>query len=159
VISQQLLITGDGFGQMTIPLLCAGMLIPYAVGLNDPPKPLRLDEKIRLSPRDKLKELRIHYWIGYMAVAATLVHAGIPIVSGVFGMMNNRGLWFGVLSAVFLVLQLPLGILLRNVTLLKRRRWRRLHFWLAISCAATLFMHVYYCWGDFHHIVVTSHLA
>lgn len=152
MLSPQLLTWDASTGCVTVPLLCAGFLIPYTLGLNDPPEPLRLKEKIRLSPRDRLKKLKLHHWIGCMAVAATLVHAVIPTVSGVLGKINSLGLWCGVVSAVALLLQVPLGIFLRKVTLLKRRRWRRLHFWLAVTCVATLIVHVYYNCDDLGHI-------
>lgn len=90
-----------------------------------------------------LERMRPHYWIGVTIAGLTLVHAMVPMSSGLMRGANLTGLYVAT-GALFLVfIQLFLGINLRNPKLPDRRMVRRWHFWVMAAMAGAGLVHVW----------------
>jgi hypothetical protein len=90
-----------------------------------------------------LVRMRPHYWLGFAVAGLTLTHAFAPMSSGLMRGANVTGLDL-TSGALFLVLiQVFLGVNLRNPKLSNRRVVRRWHFWIMAVFAVLGIGHVW----------------
>jgi hypothetical protein len=90
-----------------------------------------------------LERMRPHYWIGFTIAALTLLHAVVPMSTGLMRGANLTGVYLAT-GALFLVfIQVFLGINLRNPKLPDRRMVRHWHFWVMAAMAILGLIHVW----------------
>lgn len=123
-------------GWIQLPLFGALVLLPYLLR----GKALRT-AGVRAGPF--LERMRPHYWIGFAVAGLTLLHAVVPMSSGLMRGANLTGLYLAT-GALFLVLiQVFLGFNLRNPKLPERRAVRRWHFWIMVAMASAGIVHIW----------------
>ena len=123
-------------GWIQIPLFGAIVPLPYLLR----GKAFRT-AGVRAGPF--LERMRLHYWIGFAIAALAFVHATVPMTSGPVRGANITGLYLAT-GALFLVLiQVFLGISLRNPRLPDRRTVRRWHFWIMAAMASAGLVHIW----------------
>ena len=84
-----------------------------------------------------------HYWLGYFLVPLVVLHAWIPMKSGVARGSNQTGLWVALIALCILTLQIVLGQFLKNPKLNPRRRIRRWHCFAMIAFMVLLGIHLW----------------
>jgi hypothetical protein len=123
-------------GWIQIPLFGALVPLPYLLR----GKALRT---AGVRARPFLERMRPHYWIGFAIAGLTLLHAVVPMSSGLMRGVNPTGLDLAT-GALFLVLvQVFLGISLRNPKLPDRRMVRRWHFWVMATMSGAGLAHIW----------------
>jgi hypothetical protein len=109
-------------------------------------RPSRLSRWLRIEPdrsRSYLQRMTAHYWVGYFLVPLTLLHAWIPMKSGEARGANLFGLWAAMIALGLLLLQIVLGLLLKNPTLNPRHQVRRWHYFAMIGVVVLLGIHLW----------------
>jgi hypothetical protein len=89
-----------------------------------------------------LRRLWPHFWAGYLILALSMVHAGS--VSGAMGRANPAGIWAATIALCLLLLEIVLGLSLKDEGIARRRPWRRLHFWTMVGFTGALGLHLYF---------------
>jgi hypothetical protein len=84
--------------------------------------------------------MRWHYALGFAIAALSFVHAWAPMSTGRLHGINMTGLWLATTALVLLLVQLMLGIELREA---RSRVWlRRSHLIVMIAAAGLIAAHV-----------------
>ena len=91
--------------------------------------------------RPYIVRLQPHYWIGFLTLAAALLHAVIALQMPRFGGANMTGIWVAIVALVVLLAQAALGSVLQYA-FAGRRYFRRLHFWSGIALVPLLAVHL-----------------
>jgi hypothetical protein len=123
-------------GWIQIPLFCALVPLPYLLR----GKPLRTAGR---RARPFLERMRPHYWIGFAIGILTLLHAVVPMSSGLAQGTSATGLELATAALILVPIQLLLGVSLRNPRLPDRRLVRRWHFWVMAALAVLGLVHVW----------------
>lgn len=119
-------------------VLCAVTIaLPYALRRGRLSRGLGLAQKHELP---YLRRLWPHFWIGYAILALALLHAGT--VMGAMGRVNAAGIVAATAAFFLLVLEVVVGLTLKDETLAERAWLRRLHFWTMAGFAAALLVHL-----------------
>jgi len=87
-----------------------------------------------------VRRLWPHFWTGYAVAALTVVHAGL--VMGAMGRANGFGIWASTVAFFLMVLEIVVGLSLREEQTLARKALRRLHFWVMTGFVASLGVHL-----------------
>lgn len=87
-----------------------------------------------------LRRLWPHFWLGYVILALSIVHAGT--VMGAMRRANSAGLLAATGAFFLLLFEIVLGLSLQDEGLSGRRPLRRLHFWTMAAFVATLGLHL-----------------
>jgi hypothetical protein len=90
-----------------------------------------------------LARMRPHYWIGFAIAGLTLLHAVVPMSSGPMRGVNVTGLYLASAALILVIVQVFLGVNLRNPRLPNRRLVRRWHFWVMAAMAGAGLVHIW----------------
>ena len=82
-----------------------------------------------------LIRLRPHYWLGYIIVGLSLLHAALSMTRQLMSGTNSVGLLLATGTLMLLFIQLAIGISLSQRTE-NRREQRRWHFTLMLTIVA-----------------------
>jgi hypothetical protein len=88
-----------------------------------------------------LRRLWPHFWVGYVILAFTMVHAGT--VMRAMGRAKNNGILAATGAFFLLLFEVVLGLSLKDKWLSTRRPLRRLHFWTMAIFVAALGTHLW----------------
>ena len=125
----------------TIAARLATLLCVLAIAL---PYALRNGRKLGLAQehaRPYLNRLWPHFWVGYTILALSTVHAGT--VMNAMRSANSSGILAATAAFFLLLLEVGLGLILKERSLAARKTLRRLHFWTMAAFMAALVMHLW----------------
>ena len=88
-----------------------------------------------------LERMWPHYWVGYLLVTLSLVHAS-AVMGSAPGRVSAKGLWAATFALLLLFLQVLLGRYLQSGSTPCRRLVRRCHFWVMTALVALLALHI-----------------
>ena len=111
-------------------LFGAGASIPYALKAVQP------------VPGPYLVRLRPHYWLGFVIPAVAFLHAWLPMSVGPIGGLGGLGLVLATGAFFAMIWQVGLGVVLRDVHGIYRRKSRSLHFWTMVLIAGLVCAHI-----------------
>jgi hypothetical protein len=121
-------------------VLCVALiLLPYVLRRN------RLSRGIGLAPEHNVPYLRRlwpHFWIGYVVLALSMLHAGT--VMPAMGRAKSAGIWAATAAFFLLLFEVVLGLSLKEADLSPRRPMQRLHFWMMVGFVSALGMHLWW---------------
>ena len=90
-----------------------------------------------------LKRMWVHYWLGYLVVGLSFVHAWVPMRAGPMRRLSMVGLWLGTAALFLLAMQVALGLALRDPGLRERRENCRWHYGVMIGAVIVVAGHVW----------------
>jgi len=88
-----------------------------------------------------VRKLWPHFLLGYAVMGLTLVHAGT--VMPAMGRANSAGIWAATLAFFLLLLEVVLGLNLKDEQCSGRRTMRRVHFWVMVGFMGGLGVHLW----------------
>ena len=112
-------------------LLVVAIALPYVLRRS------RVDAR----PVPYLRRLSPHFWTGYAVLGLSVVHAGT--VGPAMRRANPAGIWTATVAFFLLVIEVIVGLSLRDGDLGMRKRVRRVHFWGMIMLGVLLAAHVW----------------
>jgi len=121
-------------GWVSALLIAVTTAIPYVLGRRGPNSSLQ-----QLGPF--LIRLRLHYWLGYIILVLSIVHAAFSMTRATFSGSQSLGLFLAMGAFVLLFCQLVLGLNLSNPTQ-GRRGLRRWHFRAMLGVAVLGLGHI-----------------
>lgn len=116
-------------GWIAALLLGAGVSVPYIARATAGASPYG-------------RRLRPHYWIGFLILGASLLHAWFPMSHGEIHRYNQPGLLLATGALFVMFCQVALGIALRNASGHARRLCRRAHFWTMTILVGLMASHI-----------------
>jgi hypothetical protein len=120
-------------------LLCAvAIALPYLLRRNRLSRGLGLAQE-HATPY--LRRLWPHFWVGYLILALSFVHAGT--VMGAMGRANGAGIWAATGAFFLLLLEIILGLSLKDQRISPRQPLRRIHFWVMAGFVGALGLHLW----------------
>ena len=125
-------------GRLAVVLTPCAILLPYLLRRN------RLSRTLGLWQEHEapyLHRLWPHVWLGYLILGLSLVHAGT--VMAAMARANQAGIWAATIALFLLMLELMLGLSLRNIRLMERTSVRRFHFWTMAGIVGSLAAHLW----------------
>jgi hypothetical protein len=125
-------------GRVAVVLCVCAILLPYLLRRNRLSVILGLAQQ-HASPY--LHRLWPHFWLGYVILALSIVHAGT--VAGVMSRANPAGIWAATIALFLLLLEVLLGLSLKDDRLTGRTSVRRVHFWTMTVLAGSLAAHLW----------------
>jgi hypothetical protein len=90
-----------------------------------------------------LTRMRPHYWLGYVVAGLSFLHAWVPMQTGHIRRANTVGLWTATAALLLLLLQIVLGLALRDKALPERRTIRGWHYWVMIGVVLLVAGHLW----------------
>ncbi len=111
-------------GRVAVVLCGFTILLPYVLRRN------RLSQILGLGQENAtayLQRLWPHFWLGYLILAFSIVHAGT--VMAAMSRANQAGIWAATVALFLLMLEVMLGLSLKEGHTSGRLFLRRLHFW------------------------------
>jgi hypothetical protein len=90
-----------------------------------------------------LKRMWVHYWLGYLVVGLSFVHAWVPMQARPMQGVSMAGLWLGTGALFLLAMQVALGLALRDPGLRERRETRRRHYGAMVGAVIVVAGHVW----------------
>lgn len=127
-------------GWIASRVLLIVVLLPY---LLRPGRLSRVFSKVPDSAAPYLRRMRPHYWLGYAAAAASMVHAWFPMQAGFARRTNAGGLWLATLALLLLFFQAGLGLILQDPAAKQRKALRNAHYWIMATVICLLTLHVW----------------
>jgi hypothetical protein len=124
-------------GWVLIVLVAATIVLPYVLRT---PELVTRDSSERVVPY--LVRLRPHYWIGYAIAVLGAVHALAAMSAGGVAVANVIGIYLATAALLVVLLQVRLGLELREPRLQNRRTVRGWHFRAMLAIAALGVAHV-----------------
>ena len=88
-----------------------------------------------------LQRLTPHFWVGYVILGLSAVHAGA--VMQAMARANPVGVAAATLAFILLIVEVVLGLTLKDPKFVPRRLLRRLHFWTMTLFLAGLAVHLW----------------
>ena len=131
-------LVGGVAGRIASVLCVLVIALPYVLRRN------RLSRKLGLAQEHAspyLRRLWPHFWLGYMILALSTVHAGTVMRVG--SRANRAGVLAATGAFFLLLLEIVLGLRLKDECLSARRPFRRLHFWTMTAFVAALSVHLW----------------
>jgi hypothetical protein len=117
-------------GWAGIMLFGSGLIMPYLLrGVSGAKTPY-------------LRRLWPHYWLGYLAFIVSSSHAWLAMRSGNMRGIDSSGVWIATIALLIMLLQVAVGLMLRNPTQSNRRTLRRIHFLTMTFVAGFIVAHV-----------------
>lgn len=117
-------------GWAGVMLFGAGLMMPYL---------------LRSSPAVKVPYMRRlwpHYWLGYLALIVSSVHAWLAMRSGNMRGISSSGTWIATIALLIMIWQILVGLMLRDPNQSNRRILRRTHFWTMTLVAGLIVGHI-----------------
>lgn len=108
----------------------AGLMMPYLL------------RKLPGAKAPYLRRLWPHYWLGYLALIVSFVHAWLAMRSGNMRGINSSGVWIATIALLIMLWQVAVGLMLRDPTQSDRRMLRRTHFWTMTLVAGLIVVHI-----------------
>lgn len=127
-------------GWVGVILIGLEALLPYVYRRGWLSRWLRVQQFFK---RPYLTRLWPHYWLGYLLIALSLLHTALPMRPGGLRGQNLTGIWLAMAGLAALLLQLILGLLLRDTQVRERQPIRSWHYWLMFVVAVTVVGHVW----------------
>ena len=124
-------------GRVAVLLCAVAIALPYALRRG---RFNRGVEKSRKAPY--LRRLWPHFWAGYLILALTVLHVGAAM--GAMQRASSTGIKAATAAFFLLILEIVLGLTLKEERLVERRGLRRIHFWVMVSLVGTLGMHLWF---------------
>jgi hypothetical protein len=119
-------------------VLCVVLIaLPYLLRRNRLSRGLGLAREYA-SPY--LRRLWPHFWVGYLVLALSALHAGT--VMRAMGRTNNVGVLAATAAFFLLLFEIVLGLSLKDEECSPRRPLRRLHFWMMVGFVGALGVHL-----------------
>lgn len=88
------------------------------------------------------QRMQAHYWLGYLIAVVVLLHAGVSIGGGVALHSQPTGLYLASGALALVVIQVFLGLLLREPSLRRRAVMQRRHFWVMVGIVVLALGHI-----------------
>ncbi len=85
---------------------------------------------------------RLHYRLGYVIAALAVAHAVVPTSTGLALRVNAAGLYLATAALLLVLVQVFVGLLLREPSLRNRPTMRRWHFWGMAGIVALALGHI-----------------
>jgi hypothetical protein len=114
------------------------ILLPYGLRRNRLSRGLGLAQE-RTKPY--LYRLWPHFWMGYLILALSTVHAGT--VMTVSSRANRAGVLAASAAFFLLLFEVLLGLSLKDGDFLERKSLRRIHFWTMLVFVGALGVHLW----------------
>lgn len=89
-----------------------------------------------------LQRMQAHYWLGYLIAVLVLLHAGVSMGGGVALRSQATGIYLASGALALVVVQVFLGLLLREPSLRRRAVMQRRHFWVMVGIVALALGHI-----------------
>lgn len=86
--------------------------------------------------------MKLHYWIGYAVLMLVVVHMYASMGAGVVHSTSALGIDLATLGLLLVLIQVVLGINLRNARAVVRPRLRRMHFAVMTGIIVTVSVHL-----------------
>ena len=125
-------------GRIAIVICGFAILLPYALRRN------RLSRSLGLAQDNAghyLHRLWPHFWLGYLIVGLSLLHT--TTVMAAMARANPAGVWAATGALFLLMLEVVLGLSLKDARLGGRVLVRRLHFWTTTALVVLLAAHLW----------------
>jgi hypothetical protein len=120
-------------------VLCAiAIVLPYLLRRNRLSRSLGLAQD---NPAPYLHRLWPHFWLGYLILTLSMIHAGT--VMAAMSRANQTGIWAATIALFLIVLEVMLGLSLKDIRLTGRTLFRRVHFWTMTVFLVLLTMHLW----------------
>lgn len=129
---------GSLAGRIATVLCVLLIALPYVLRRN------RLSRRLGLAQEDAapyLRRLWPHFWVGYFVLALSTLHAGT--VMSAMGRANGAGIWAATAAFVLLLVEIILGLSLKDEGFSPRRPLRRIHFWMMVGFVGALGVHLW----------------
>jgi hypothetical protein len=126
-------------GRVAILLCVLAIALPYLIRRNRLSRGLGLAQEYATP---YLRRLWPHFWMGYGILALSTLHAGT--VMHAMARANSIGILAATGAFFLLLLELGLGLNLKDERLPVRRPMRRLHFWTMAAFVAALGAHLWW---------------
>ncbi len=130
---------GSVAGRFATLLCVVAIALPYLLRRNRLSRGLGLAQE-HAAPY--LRRLWPHFWVGYLILGLTLVHAGT--VMGAMGRANGAGIWAATGAFFLLLFEVIVGLSLKDARTLSRRLLRRIHFWVMAGFVGALGLHLWW---------------
>src|SRR5579862_7337104 len=129
---------GSAVGWIAAILTGFEIALPYLIRRLSLSQPPTLSP---IHPSTYLGRMWPHYWVGYLLVALSLLHAFTVMGKPVRG-ANAAGIWAATGALLLLFLQVLLGLSLQSSRATSRRMLKRCHFWVMLAIAGFLVLHI-----------------
>jgi hypothetical protein len=83
-----------------------------------------------------------HYWLGYAIGGLVLAHAWVSMSAGFATHVDATGLYLATGALVLIILQVAVGLRLRERGRRNHRQLRRLHFFTMVAILTTAAAHI-----------------
>ena len=124
-------LVGSLAGRLATVLCVVVIALPYV---------LRRRRVKSFRPVPYLRRLWPHFWVAYAIAALSVLHVGM--VMGAMGRANVAGIWAATVALLLMVLEIVVGLSLREERTAARRPMRRFHFWVMVAFVASLGVHL-----------------
>jgi hypothetical protein len=129
---------GSATGWIAVILTGFEIVLPYLIRRVSLFQPPALSQ---IPPSTYLERMWPHYWLGYVLVALSLVHA-FAVMAAPLGHTNAAGIWAATGALLLLFLQVSLGLYLQSSTAFSRRLLKRCHFGVMLAIVGVLALHI-----------------
>jgi len=113
------------------------ILLPYAIRRNLWPV------NSCQTPRSYSQRMQPHFVVGYAVAALSFVHAMVSMSGGRMPATNMAGLTSASFCLLLILMQVTVGLTMRNPQAVGWRSLRRVHFWTMVACVPLLLAHLW----------------
>jgi len=131
-------LVGSLAGRVATALCVLVIALPYLLRRNRLSRGLGLAQEYATP---YLRRLWPHFWVGYLVLALSLLHAGT--VMGAMGRANGAGIWAATGAFFLLLFEIIVGLSLKDARTSPRRPLRRIHFWGMAGFVGALGLHLW----------------
>ncbi len=89
-----------------------------------------------------LRRMWPHYWLGYLTLLVSFVHAWLAMSRGNMRGVDLAGVWIATVALLVILWQVAVGFMLSDPAQPQRRTLRRIHFWTMMLVAGLIVAHV-----------------
>jgi hypothetical protein len=125
-------------GRVAVVFCGFTILLPYVLRRNRVSRILGLAQE---NAAPYLHRLWPHFWLGYLILAFSIIHAGT--VMAAMSHANQAGIWAATVALFLLMLEVMLGLCLKEIHASGRIFLRRLHFWNMATVVTLLAAHLW----------------
>jgi hypothetical protein len=129
---------GSLAGRVATVLCVLVVALPYLLRRNRLSRGLGLAQE-HAAPY--LRRLWPHFWVGYLILALSLLHAGT--VMGAMARANGAGIWAATGAFLLLLIEIIVGLSLKDERTSPRRTPRRIHFGVMAGFVGALGLHLW----------------